>query len=268
MRGRGVGVTNGVKFLVAGLGLIIIYLALGIGAYWGAISASGSVNPIVTAYSEESKENRIGYEGNDSESDKEQRENRDLAAQEAMAVWAKWMFLAGVSQAFLSAAALFMLFKDFRQNRLSAESQLRAYLTVECKGIVAADESDNGQIIFEIKNWGQTPAYNVTSAMNIAFSSTPIDYNPNSFRNHLVFDDRKDSLGPGQSRHGFGFLHEMDLDLQVELRDKMTAIIQWGVVNYSDVFGISHETQFCFYLWGEVLDENSVRRGKYWNSAS
>lgn len=103
----------------------------------------------------------------------EKRADRDLDAQEAMALWAKWMFFAAALTTVISGAGVFLIWRTLIHTRTaakagadivtvtrdSAEHQLRAYV-----GIPQIDVVDEGHRFFvrvHIKNFGHTPANDV-----------------------------------------------------------------------------------------------------------
>ena len=82
----------------------------------------------------------------------------DAAADSAK--WAFWTLIAMLIQTLVATFAFIAIVFDLRQNRFSAERQLRAY--VEFDGIDASWQVDeNINSILRLKNSGQTPAYNL-----------------------------------------------------------------------------------------------------------
>ena len=90
-----------------------------------------------------------------------EREQRDLAAQESMAVFAYWMFVAVVFQSLFALGALFALLKDLRQNRDSAQQQLRAYVAFKLRPDTRIEPETPIFVSLDVMNYGQTPARNV-----------------------------------------------------------------------------------------------------------
>lgn len=58
----------------------------------------------------------------DNEAGQSEHDKRDLAAQEKMALWAHWMFLATVGQAVIGTLGLLLIFVTFRETRRSSNS--------------------------------------------------------------------------------------------------------------------------------------------------
>lgn len=174
--------SGGYRFLIfAAFGLSLL-CAVGFGAFYGSIYApekrhyqSVGSNSGQT-YPTDSPRNGLadvaGIDGTvesliakPQPRDTDEREQRDLAAQESMAVFAYWMFWAMILQTALAGGALIALMKDLRQNRDSAETQLRAYVDLcdDRTGIEAKPEwAKNGDAAYKLnisfKNFGATPA--------------------------------------------------------------------------------------------------------------
>ncbi len=91
--------TNGVKFLVASLGIVIIFVALGIGAYWGAIS---SQTPISTV-----QQTTIV--------------SRDLIAQEAMADWAMVMAITSAGGLLITSIGTFLILQQVKLTKIAVK---------------------------------------------------------------------------------------------------------------------------------------------------
>src|SRR5690606_41805844 len=148
---------GGRGILAAFAGLAALFIALFTGAYYGSLYAPEkrhyqSVGPNSgQAYPADSPRNGLAdVAGIDRLTESliakpqprntDEREQRDLAAQEAMAVFGYWVFWAMLLQTALAAGALIALVKDLRQNRRSAEAQLRAYISVEPGGMNEAKD--------------------------------------------------------------------------------------------------------------------------------
>ena len=147
---------GGRGILAAFAGLAALFIALFTGAYYGSVYAPEkrhyqSVGPNSgQAYPADSPRNGLAdVAGIDRFTESliakpqprstDEREQRDLAAQESMAVFGYWVFWAMIGQTALAAGALIALVKDLRQNRRSAEAQLRAYISVEPGGMNEAN---------------------------------------------------------------------------------------------------------------------------------
>ena len=101
---------------------------------------------------------------------------QDLAAQQGMEGWAFWMVVAAVFQTLVAGAALVFLMKDLRQNRTTAEAQLRAYIGIEKITLQAFDFTKDKKVKFRVKftlrNYGQSVA-NDTFVETSCYVQTP-----------------------------------------------------------------------------------------------
>ena len=218
-------------------------------------------------------------------------EKRDLAAQEASAVFSFWMVVIAASSALVTLIATILLYQQIKLTREavedtglatvamqsaneiardSAQKQLRAYITVEPLGI-----TDFGLVFYppaflKIINTGQTPAnricvHNWNSIEGITFDAE--HFNPAHHRNILLPGiDSEISLGPGK---------DMKLNLPImidELRTEKNrieagkcVIAHFGAVSYFDIYGERRETYFAFYYQYPLLDANGAKRYRLGN---
>ncbi len=141
-----------------------------------------------------------------------------------------------------------------RSSESTAEQQLRAY--VFTKHDQPATKSEEGHFIASImvKNFGQTPAKDLTSFLHIGLHKLPLTakldtptYEPNS---------SKSPLAPGEQ-----FLQEITFaetfnQSEINAITKGEgAIFVHGELRYSDVFNKQRFTRFCLYSTGEAFKE-------------
>ena len=276
--------SNSYKLLVTALAGCVICIALFAGAFFGSIYAPEkrhyqSIGPNSgQAYPAESPRNGpADLSGIDSfvESliakpqprNTNEREQRDLAAQESMAVFAYWMFWAMILQTLLAGGALIALVKDLRQNRRSAETQLRAYLAAETDGVRESNKFGYWALAINISNKGQTPAHNVVVFSKFAVGD-PSEFDPSE--NPILAGPATDiSIFPDSSHHVYTYIAEDFLEPhEVDIRDKNIALIHYGWIAYRDVFDNWWETHFAFYHWGEELSGADARRCRIGNIAN
>lgn len=155
---------------------VALFITLFLGAYFGALNApntqhyqfeaadGGKSNP--SAKAKNGLSDISGMDGyterviaKPQPKDGEERENRDLAAQENSAVFAYWVFWAVVLQTLLAGGALVALVKDLRQNRKSTEMQLRAYCSLKTANGIDVGPDLEPKIEMVVINSGQTPAF-------------------------------------------------------------------------------------------------------------
>ncbi len=161
-------------------------------------------------------------------------EIRDLEAQEGMALWAKRMFwatLAAVVVTFMGIVLIgFTLFhtkraadfaghmvdeakattqaakESIKSTRISAERQLRAYVSIDIERMRFNPKSRKFEINYLIKNVGQTPAHNVQFGAGMELCPHPLVDEPELLpsRDSIKNDASKSIavLQPGQFRRG------------------------------------------------------------------
>jgi hypothetical protein len=105
--------------------------------------------------------------------ERNKREERDIIAQEESAKWARLNFLAMVAQTIVAGLALAFLLLDLRQNRKSAEAQLRAYMVVE-KFFWNGEVTKESQFGVWWKNSGQTATVRLRTYTDYILTDKPI----------------------------------------------------------------------------------------------
>ena len=195
-----------------------------------------------------------------------QREDRDLAAQEAMATAALdqvgevsiQTWLLGLS-VLLGGVALIVSTVAVIVTMGTGRRQLRAYLIADPKGVLDLGESKL-QAVIQITNVGQTPAYDIHSwgttwVRPIDEAFDPSGAEPGTVResDHMV--------GPGRDFNIYGTFGPISDEDAVAIRDGSKALFSYGVVTYKDTFGKPHFVRFCHYYRGPELNEEAV---KYW----
>ncbi|MFL0669892.1 MAG: hypothetical protein ACJLS3_00225 [Erythrobacter sp.] len=186
----------------------------------------------------------------------DEREQRDLAAQEAVAVFGYWMFWAVVIQTLLAGGALLAILKDLKQSRESNERALRAYLSFGPIELNVFDSYDlPGGKSFEanttVKNGGQTPAYQCVHMGNIA-AFTPREA-VTQFWNKVEPARIGDPVpyvvhNGGEANAAFFSSSDISADDVQKVRDGEKTIHCFGTVIYRDTFGKERRTRFCFEL--------------------
>lgn len=186
--------------------------------------------------------------------EREQRERRDVVAQESMAYWAEAMFWAIITQTLLAFGALWALVLDLRQNRESAERQLRAYLIIQSAKLTL--QGGEAKCIFTAVNAGQTPASEVVCKFKTYAGNEPRPL-PHDFSESQ--DSRIVRVGSmGQnSPHPHAFTKPCaNPEVLKALRDPNNplSIFLDGIITYTDSFGHHYETEFAFAYRGEFDD--------------
>lgn len=266
---------SGRGILAALAGLAALFTALFTGAYYGSVYAPEkrhyqSVGPNSgQAYPADSPRNGLAdVAGIDRFTESliakpqprstNEREQRDLAAQESMAVFGYWVFWAMMLQTALAGGALIALVKDLRQSRRSAENQLRAYISMEVTAGTIFEAGKEVQIQLHAKNYGQTPARNCELRFATAFNPATWVWE------HTMNDARPYSasitIHPGVPHltaiQPVGILSEEMLD---QIQAGLAAFFARGVLFYEDVFGREHYTQLSIEIRDQEIGTTKVR---------
>ena len=189
---------RGYRGVIAAIaGLVTLVVALGTGAYFGSLYSPDHKQYQAVAGDQskagdyagpsQSLPDISGLPGpveraiaNPKPATGQDHEIRDLAAQEASALWAFWMVIASFASVLITAVGTAFLYKQIVLTREAVEDtglateamreankiardnshlELRAYLSVQSVTLSEHDSSDNMLVILlEIKNAGQTPA--------------------------------------------------------------------------------------------------------------
>jgi hypothetical protein len=129
----------------------------------------------------------------------------------------------------------------------SSRRELRAYITISAIQIETLQQFKRPKATVTISNAGKTPAHNVQTSIRIGWREYDFDEStlemspPNDF-------DQIFSVGPDNKiiTHCF-FPDEWNDDFSERLRLKFIKIVVFGVITYSDVFGMRHEATIRSY---------------------
>ena len=197
------------------------------------------------------------------------RDERELIAQERMADAAdNQAFWAALSTAFsilavgVAFAALLITMKNGRRS-------LRAYVLVEPKGVHEGKHPRNPSPIMWVQNWGQTPAYDVSSSVGCRVCRWPVIEDLTESFDDLEQSPRDGVLAPTQITTLYAHF-EVELSKQEfgEISDGDSCLLVFGRIEYRDVFGKRHTTLFCHYYRGDHLTEETARFHSSWNHAT
>lgn len=229
---------RGYRLLIAAACGLTILIALGTGAYFGSLYAPDHKQYQAVA-GDQSRQNDYrgpsqslpdiaGLPGpveraiaNPRPPSGEDHEKRDLAAQEASALWAFWMVVASFLSVFITTLGTIFLYKQIvltrkavkdtgkatgamkKQNKIAreiGEAQTRAYISVGKVSILLIESYP--VIKFNLKNVGITPASSVVVMLNTA-SSVIWDKNKPDTSEFFEFDlseSSKIGLSPGENK--------------------------------------------------------------------
>lgn len=197
----------------------------------------------------------------------EEREQRDLAAQETSAVLAYWMFWAMIIQTALAGGALIALVKDLRQNRRSAEAQLRAYVLIESIIISNVELGKTPRVMLTFRNSGATVAEDVK--MDLWFDLFPKDVDEKHLLPQHVEGTSKAPLAPGSANRGhYDLPRKLDQRLFSVFEKGEGDLICFGKLSYL-ALKTPVETGFRFICRSDRKDPdgsyvlNTAPRGNY-----
>jgi hypothetical protein len=166
--------------------------------------------------------------------------NKDLKAQQDMALWGLWMFVASAGGLVISVGGLFMLWQSLGQTREAisidrevGHAQVRAYLSV-MPGRV--EEGEGAEII--LSNSGQSPARQVRHVAATSQLIWPIEGIPNLLVPHDGQAAPSLILGPGGTTTKYADWLVRDDELAGD------HLCSYGIIYYEDVFGKQYELRF------------------------
>jgi hypothetical protein len=191
-----------------------------------------------------------------------EREKRDLAAQEASAAWGFWVALFAGVQLIATIVGLYFIKRTLdatldavedtglatqamlKQNEIAetnAHLQLRAYLSVDTRQSGWTDPTSSkieGQVV--VKNTGQTPAFNVQTAIGfVVGKNKPVAIPIGTKKSSIV------TIGSGQeSRSVDGLGRNLAVAERLALSGG-SRIWFMAKITYTDIFGEKWETNMC-----------------------
>jgi len=191
--------------------------------------------------------------------ERNEREKRDLIAQQEMADWAVGVFWATLAGVVIASLAFFGLLFQIGENRRSTKQQLRAYLSTEPLGIKSRIGRKDclGHIL--LKNVGQTPAFNVWLKVMLT-RHTEKEWQPVDYADDPLKVSRALHPGGSMSQGSQGpFLNIAEIDVATK-NAELPYIYIWGIARYDDIYGERHTTKFCYrYETGSREQQNVTR---------
>lgn len=187
--------------------------------------------------------------------ERNQREKRDIVAQERSAHWAQANFWAIVLQTLLAAGALAAILFDIGQSRKSSETQTRAYVTLG-KTDLLRKSTDSGTkkwfIDIDMENKGQTPAYVRHFSVSTGWRRKGI---AEEIIDEISFSSRDIQVVIASGKQ-FGIWVEIEAEFHPEALHSGDTLILYGKIEYLDIFEIKRVTDFKLYA-----DSGSWARG-------
>lgn len=269
-------------YRLAALGAIsaLAIVALGAGSYFGALHAPHygyqTTHPAYRGSPQEQGQihqidrDRAGLpyfaeriaSGSDAK-DRKEREDRDLAAQESMSVWAFWLLVISAVGTVAAIIGTFLLVWTLHETRQASRRELRAYLSFGDLGlsVFKSREVEGGvhlELDTSVQNGGATPAYDCVHLGNVlAFTEEeasryfsrwnkaprmgkPIPYTVHNGRDVPASIYASEDLTPAQMKA-----------IQTGEKD----LYAFGEVVYRDTFGYRRATRFCYTLASPLIPD-------------
>lgn len=192
----------------------------------------------------------------EAEQDRKQREEESALKHETMAIGrtqadsSLWQAVILFVQLIILGVQTFVLYKTFTNSQM----QLRAYVFiegVELKNISAGSPLD---VKIRIRNYGSTPAYELTQHVNMAFG-------PVFVGGHIPAtsgEPSRTNLAHNNYLDMFPTHEELTAEQLTDLQNGTTKLWVYGELHYRDIFKKPHTTTFRLVLVGE---NGAIRHG-------
>lgn len=182
------------------------------------------------------------------------------AERQEIPAWTQiWLAIAGTIIAIL---AFFVSAWTSIQGLITTRAQLRAYVFVNDAFIKNLDGPGPAIVHVYLKNYGQTPAFDVTvaGAVKLAtFPSAEFSRNPNGDQRVLTT-----TIPPnGDMAHGVDLPTTITPEIKAALIAGQLAIYAFGDISYLDAFKRRHRSSFRYMFGGDIgtrmFDRDGVR---------
>lgn len=222
-----------IRILALGAIIALTMVSLGSGAYFGTLHGAEVGNFVSAA-----------LPTNLSSTD------RAVAAAEYSGRVAFWTFLAVCAQTALAGGALLALMRELRLTKQSAETQLRAYVSVQANKLFTSSRTNSiwGELL--ITNGGQSPAYNLVHGSNFLVGddeTAEYEILRSEAAQHAIGRPAPHTLQIGQTISGTAQSHRDLTSAEIEaLSDRVSKLFLFGYAEYDDAFGNHRRSTFCF----------------------
>lgn len=195
----------------------------------------------------------------------EWRNEQDLQAQWDMSRWAFWSAFAASIGVLITGVGVFYVRQTLEATRAAVEEaregtkaanaavqvtrdmaarELRAYVGIEITGLEFQRGANNAigcKVRYTLRNFGQTPAYNVRVDSDFRLAPAPLleDFAP-PIKNAMDFNA---ALNPGETSGG-----TIEKGQSLDGRKAGDKLYIFAVVRYRDIFAMSQDTWFCAYV--------------------
>jgi hypothetical protein len=194
-------------------------------------------------------------------------------AADAAADSAWWAWVSGLVGLGSLAGVLIAIGLTYQSNRIArdtAKRQLRAYISVEPKGVFARD--DDGWILMPvaIKNSGQTPAKAVQIESWFGLVESPEWFDARKVDRKEGYTVESAMMVP-PNEESFAYVRvpfNPTPAAELEIRNGKVGFVHVGKVVYQDVFGHPQATTFANYHRGPDLSDAHAKRCLFGNDAT
>ena len=158
-----------------------------------------------------------------------------------------WGVVTSIASVAIALIALVFTFVESRRSRLTARAQLRAYVLIDKIKITQITSQDGIKVTTEIRNYGQTPAFDVRSYFRIDFEAPDL---PSGITEPMVPRQPRSTSGLGPGQHVLAYMAQDVLEESdvIALYAGEVVLYLAGLIQYTDTFGITHETHVRTYL--------------------
>jgi hypothetical protein len=146
-----------------------------------------------------------------------------------------------------------------RHSRETAKRQLRAYVGLEKTNLVELHGPQGPRVELKVKNFGLTPALDVTLFSGLGFGPYPINQLEDAILPNEVTYRPKYPLNPSNIISQFNVLNRQLTQPEIDATTKgSVAFYLIGRIDYKDTFDRSHWYRFKMFLGGRALIEHST----------
>lgn len=179
------------------------------------------------------------------ETKKEANKESDKSFYDKLIAWST------VLLAIITAVLAFFTYRLWASTKDTAKRQLRAYVFMKPKDGENMFDDSNGCLTAPliVKNFGQTPAYDILCSLQMAPYKFPLDTTLESHAYEPTAS--KSPLAPGDQVRQYITLGDKLTETERNniLKSKI-AIFVWGEVLYFDAFKTKHRSNLCLYSTG------------------
>jgi hypothetical protein len=164
-----------------------------------------------------------------------------------------WTLTAAIAAAIFTGVLAIIAMVQVYDTRKSSERQLRAYLMVEKARIEDVEVGKTPRAVVTLKNFGQTPAYEVQQWANIGYDFFPP-------KNTFPMEDTDAPCPATQMGPGGTFIARPKINNSPPLNETVIAALKEGTfaiyvigkVKYRDTFGNPQSTEYVMFAGGPI----------------